>query len=244
MGRLVEPTEEELEIVRNNPVITSAGLVGRSRETIRRWRRDHLAKPSANRGRPRRKLPEALVSQLGTVSDSELARLFDIPKNSIRNYRLEHGIPALGSDLFNSGSTHLAVTSLLFVDDIGHFELEFPLSELDLQSERPRPSIKDDEAFAHEGPSVFLWGHMAEPFLPRDMAGRSVVEHLQRHLAAGTAVVLASVAPERSLDDAHALLIGFDGNIRVGSYGNLIDAPGDYIVQRTPTKQLLKIPLD
>lgn len=45
-------------------------------------------------GRPRRILPPALVASLGRYSDAELARQYDVPKNSVRNHRRRQGTPA------------------------------------------------------------------------------------------------------------------------------------------------------
>jgi len=92
--RALEPTKSELNIVKNYSVQEAANLCQRSRDTIRRWRATYLPGVSAKPGRPRRSLPAAFVAALGKSSDAELARQFKLPKNTVRNYRIEQAIPA------------------------------------------------------------------------------------------------------------------------------------------------------
>jgi len=71
----------------------AARITGRSRDTVRRWRSIYLPKLKPKVGRPRRDLAEPLLAALGTASDADVARQFNLPKTSIRNYRVERDIP-------------------------------------------------------------------------------------------------------------------------------------------------------
>lgn len=92
--RELEPTEGELEIVKNHSVAEAARKCARSRDTIRRWRNTYAPEAKMPPGRPRHKPPEGLIEALGTAPDGTLATQFHVPKNTVRNYRLELKISA------------------------------------------------------------------------------------------------------------------------------------------------------
>lgn len=93
IGIRIEPNEDQLKIIQEHTLVEAASLVGHCRDTIRRWRRQHLPKLDVRVGRPKRALSEDLIAALGTAPDSHVAARFNIPKNSVRNYRIERNIP-------------------------------------------------------------------------------------------------------------------------------------------------------
>lgn len=243
MRQVLQPTDTELKIVHANSVAKAAELTGRSRETIRRWRTEHNAATPSFRGRPRRKLPDALIVHLGTKPDAELSRMFGVPKNTIRNYRLEHGIPAHGEDFYNSGSAYLLVTSVLALDASDAFDVDFPLGDFDLTAERLPPASDTDAPPEAIDAEAVLWGLQAGPYIPRASDGRSLLDHLRRHLAPATGAAVAIVAPGQSLEEAAALAVSSEGEIRVGTYGLLIERADDIAMRRAPAKLLRRMPV-
>lgn len=91
---LLVPSTRELNVIKTTTNERAAELLGRSRETIRRWRREHLPDKPAKSGRPRRSVPEGLSAALGAAPDAVLARQHKVPKNTVRNLRLSAQIPA------------------------------------------------------------------------------------------------------------------------------------------------------
>ena len=107
MRPLAKPSKDDLEIVRANTLAAAAEFLGRSRETVRRWRMLYLPEHPVVLGRPRRPLPASLIAELGKVPDADIARRFDIPKNTVRNSRVLRDIetyaPPRGSAAVNEG---------------------------------------------------------------------------------------------------------------------------------------------
>lgn len=89
----LEPTPRELNIIKKNPVDIAAALCGRSRQIVRRWRHKYFPGQPPKPGRPRRQLPVSLLEALGKQPDAVLAREHGLPKNTVRNYRIERDIP-------------------------------------------------------------------------------------------------------------------------------------------------------
>lgn len=91
----LEPSEEVLEFMRQNPNQTEAHKkFGHCRSKLRQWRADHLGVEKAQLGRPRTTLSEEVIAMLGHQPDYVVASQFSIPETTVRRARHRLNIPS------------------------------------------------------------------------------------------------------------------------------------------------------
>jgi hypothetical protein len=129
--------------------------------------------------------------------------------------------------LTNPHRQYALVTNAFQVQSYQDF-MAFPASNLGLVEELiAAPNGAEDE----DGAELALWRLDPSPALPRLDLGDNLFCLLPPYLKTGHALILALVAPGQRLDDAAAVLLGFDGAIWLGTASSLRLSPGPYHVE-------------